>query len=631
MSTPKIGNRLTLDGEREYKAALSEINGALRVLGSEMKLTQTRFAEQADSLDALTAENDILERQLLTQREKVETLRSALQKSVETYGEASTKTSNYRVSLNNAEAELVKMERALKDSTDQLDRARSAADTAGGSYDGMGDDLDGAAQAASGSESIFSRLRQILLGVADSGDDVSDASKRMRGEAGDLEDSFGDAADKGLSFGDAAEKLSDRLGINLPEGAKKALDAIGPVGTKFSAMLGWATALAAAVAAVETALAGITSERADYATGIANIAQTINMSVESTQIWDYVLKTVGSSIEEAQGDLSAFQEKILEASQGTGEAYEMFQRLGVAVVDQAGNLRSSEDVLNDVVTALQLMANETERNAISSTLLGSTGEKLIPIYNMTAQELEFLKEQKREIGVLTGDEIESLKKVSQAMIDYEERTAAAKDALAKDFAPALADFYDAAGEGLLGLGKSAEDSNLVGFFGSVLSLITALSPAFDLLGSAMELLSPAFAVLSIAIAGVSDALRVLLELLAAVGNLLTLDFTGAGQNWDNIMGILSGQNSAVGNAINSAFNASGTDNFPGGWSWVGENGPERIWMPQGSRVFTAQESRSMGGDVFYITIDAHSVQEFNDIIRMAQAAKRMKRMEGSDG
>ena len=54
-------------------------------------------------------------------------------------------------------------------------------------------------------------------------------------------------------------------------------------------------------------------------------------------------------------------------------------------------------------------------------------------------------------------------------------------------------------------------------------------------------------------------------------------------------------------------------------------------MPQGSRVFTAQESRSMGGDVFYITIDAHSVQEFNDIIRMAQAAKRMKRMEGSDG
>ena len=355
------------------------------------------------------------------------------------------------------------------------------------------------------------------------------------------------------------------------------------------------------------------------------------MSVESTQIWDYVLKTVGSSIEEAQGDLSAFQKKILEASQGTGEAYEMFQRLGVAVVDQAGNLRSSEDVLNDVVTALQLMANETERNAISSTLLGSTGEKLIPIYNMTAQELEFLKEQKREIGVLTGDEIESLKKVSQAMIDYEERTAAAKDALAKDFAPALADFYDAAGEGLLGLGKSAEDSNLVGFFGSGLSLITALTPAFDLLGSAMELLSPAFAVLSIAIAGVSDALRVLLELLAAVGNLLTLDFTGAGQNWDNIMGILSGQNSAVGNAINSAFNASGTDNFPGGWSWVGENGPERIWMPQGSRVFTAQESRSMGGDVFYITIDAHSVQEFNDIIRMAQAAKRMKRMEGSDG
>ena len=84
MSTPKIGTRLTLDGEREYKAALSEINGALRVLGSEMKLTQTRFAEQADSLDALTAANAVLERPLLTQREKVQPLRPARQKSVET-------------------------------------------------------------------------------------------------------------------------------------------------------------------------------------------------------------------------------------------------------------------------------------------------------------------------------------------------------------------------------------------------------------------------------------------------------------------------------------------------------------------------------------------------------------------
>ena len=119
------------------------------------------------------------------------------------------------------------------------------------------------------------------------------------------------------------------------------------------------------------------------------------MSVESTQLWDYVLKSVGSSIEEAQGDLSAFQEKIMEAAEGTGEAYEMFSELGVAVQDENGALRETEPVLMDVIKALQLMGDETERNAISSTLLGGTGEKLIPLYNDNSQAIEHLMDRKR--------------------------------------------------------------------------------------------------------------------------------------------------------------------------------------------------------------------------------------------
>ena len=52
-------------------------------------------------------------------------------------------------------------------------------------------------------------LRQILLGVADSGDDVSDASKRMRGEAGDLEDSFGHRVLLGV------ERAARQIGCSL--------------------------------------------------------------------------------------------------------------------------------------------------------------------------------------------------------------------------------------------------------------------------------------------------------------------------------------------------------------------------------------------------------------------------------
>ncbi len=600
MPTPGIRTTMTLDGEKEYKAALSEINSALKVLNSEMKLTKEQFSDQADSVEALTAEHDVLERQYLTQKEKVEQLRAALQQVGETYGEASNKTNSYKVSLNNAETELLKLDRALKSNQDALDQARAAAESAGDGYDAMDNQLSDAADGAEKSGGIIGKLKGI----------------------------FGDVEGGGKSLGDMAGDLTGKIGVDLPEGAKNALDAIAPLGGKFALITGAAAATAAAISKVEEALIGITTESAERATSISNIAETINMSVESTQLWDYVLKSVGSSIEEAQGDLSAFQEKIMEAAEGTGEAYEMFSKLGVAVQDENGALRETEPVLMDVIKALQLMGDETERNAISSTLLGGTGEKLIPLYNDNSQAIEHLMDRKRELGVLTGDEIENLKKVSEAMVDYEEKTNYAKDTLAKDFAPALSDFYEISGDGLQNLAKTAERSNLVTFFGSILNLVGSLTPAFDLLGSALEVLAIPLGVVSVALGAVADGMRIVLELGSALVNLLTLDFIGAGKNLDNIGAILSGSQSSAVNAWQGAFNASGTDNFPGGVTWVGENGPELLWLPQGSRIDNAQESRMYGGDTFYITINADKIRELNDLIRMANDARRMQRMGG---
>lgn len=601
MPTPPIKTTLKLDGEKEYKSALSEINSALKVLNSEMKLTKEQFADQADSVEALTAEHDVLERQYLSQKEKVDTLRAALEQVGQTYGEASTKTNSYRTSLNNAETDLLKLERALNDNESALEQAKTAAQSTGDGYDDMDQSLQDAADGAEQSGGIIAQLKNI----------------------------FGDIESGGRSMGDVVDDLSGKIGLDLPDGAKKALDALGPMSGTIGAIAGAGVAAAAAIAKVEQALVDITEESAGRATSISNVAETINMSVESTQKWDYVLKTVGSSIEQAQGDLSAFQEKILEASEGSGEAYEMFERLGVSVKDQVtGSLRETEPVLMDVVTALQRMADETERNAISSTLLGGTGEALIPLYNDNTQAIEHLMQKKEELGVLTGDEIENLKKVSESMLDYEERTKNAQDALAKDFAPALVDFNNTAGSVLQDLAQSAEKSNLVTFFGAVLDTVSALAPALELLGSVVEFFAPELAVLSLALGLVADGLRIILELLSAIGNLLTLDFSGALTNWNNVMGILGGKGSATANAITGMFNAPGIDNFRGGVTWVGENGPEQVYLPRGTQILNAQESRLTGGDVFYITIEARTIQEFQDIVRMAQAQRRLQRMEG---
>lgn len=600
MSTPTIKTKIAMDGEKEYKAAIADINSGLRVLSSEMKLTAAQFEDNGKSMEALTATGDVLERQVLSQKEKIETLKAALQNSAEAFGESDSKTQRWRVSLNNAETELIRMERELRGNQEAIREAAEAAQEADKAFEDMSDALGENAEAAEDNKTILDKLRGV----------------------------FGQTEGEAKNLGDMAEDLAGKLGITLPDGAKQALDTLGDVNAETAMLAGGAAAAAGAVAKIVSALIDLTTEQATSATAIANIAETINMSVEATQEWDYVLKTVGSSIEEAQGDLSAFQEKILKASQGSGEAAEMFAKLGVNLYDQNGKLRDTESVLMDTVHALQLMADETDRNATSSILLGGTGEKLIPIYNDSAEALQHLIDKKHELGILSGDEVETLKDVSEALRDYEESVNSAKDIVAVEFAPALEAFYKMAGEGVLDLGEAAEQSGLVNFFSSTLDLVTSLAPAIEILGTLLGACGPIIDAFAISLGLAADAISVVLNLLAALVNVLDFDFAGAGDNIANIGEIFTGKNSATSRAWGNAFNASGDYSFDGGFSWVGENGPELAYFPQGTRIFNNQDSRSMGGDVYNITIDAKTIKEFNDIIAIVKAKRRTDRQNG---
>ena len=60
---------------------------------------------------------------------------------------------------------------------------------------------------------------------------------------------------------------------------------------------------------------------------------------------------------------------------------------------------------------------------------------------------------------------------------------------------------------------------------------------------------------------------------------------------------------------------------------ISEYGPEEVVLPQGTRILTAQETRqAAGGDIFYITIPANTVKEFNDIVNIARNKRRTDRM-----
>lgn len=173
------------------------------------------------------------------------------------------------------------------------------------------------------------------------------------------------------------EKKAGGLGTTLGNGIKTAAK--------------WGAAIAAGAAVAIGGMAKLVSGALDVTSEITKFSQVTGHSTDAYQRWDTVMKNVGYSMEQANGDLAALGEKAMDAANGAGEGAELFGLLGVTVTDTSGKLKSQEQIFQETITALQGMEDVTERNAIASALLSTTGEELVPILNMTNEELANMK------------------------------------------------------------------------------------------------------------------------------------------------------------------------------------------------------------------------------------------------
>ena len=143
-----FGLKIGLEGEKEFKKALSEINQSFKVLGSEMKLVQSQFGKNDSSAEALAAKHKVLTTQIDAQKQKIEMLQKALDNATESFGESDRRTQNWQIQLNNAKAALNGMEQELEECTDDADE--------------MGDEILDAAEAAEDSEKSFAGTGSVL-------------------------------------------------------------------------------------------------------------------------------------------------------------------------------------------------------------------------------------------------------------------------------------------------------------------------------------------------------------------------------------------------------------------------------------------------------------------------------------
>nr|DAO88508.1 MAG TPA: tail tape measure [Caudoviricetes sp.] len=605
MAGPTINTKIKLDGEAEYKQAVKEINAALGNLDSKLKNLDETYKDSEGSVEGLTKKNEVLNQKILTQKEKIDELRKMVQSAGKSLGEHSAATQNYQKQLNNAETALLKMEKALRDNTKQLKDAGVETDNFSG-------------------------------GLEDLEEKTGSAEKGLK----NLTKTEEEGNKKTKTLGDLVKTLGDKFGINIPEGAEQAIGALGNVSGAAVAMAGSMAAAVTAIAKVEEKLKSMTEESGKRASDIQDLAMTYNMTTDTIQEMTYAGELMGVGMDTITDSIKDLTKNLYDAYENGGDTLAAFSELGVEITNTDGSLRNANAVFMDVIDALGGVENYTERDAKAMALLNESAQKLNPLIKQGSARLREYAQEARDTGyVMDSDMLDTLDKVDTSMRRYNLQIEAGENAMSAEFAPALTEFNNKFGETFSQLAKDASESGLIEVFATLLDIVTALSPALEAVGDVLVILEPMFKITSGVIATAADGLRVIFDLVemitgplgAIFSALFNWDFSDLGDKIDkaysepatDIVNTLTYQS---GSGARLRGNASGTDNWYGGFTRVNENGPERIYLPSGSRIQTASETRYTSGDTYNTTVYVDHVDDLDTILRIAKNARITARM-----
>ena len=637
MATNSTGNiqkiaAESVKGEEKYEQAIKSLNRENEVLESEMKKVEQTYKNSADSLDLLKSKAYLYNEQMAIQKEKVSLTREALEEAQkamqriaetkgvdsEEYEEAAQKVNAYRVALNDEETAQIKLQQAIDANNEALKKNSKAMD--------------------------------------DNGEAADDNAKAIGG------------------LGDQLDGIAKKLGISIPEDAKKALNSMEGFSVGTVAAMGAAAGAIAALYKSVKSLYDLTLEAGAWADDLLTRSAKTGLSTDLLQELDYASKFL--DFEGLEQTLVRLTNAMDAARDGAKNQSEAFAALGVSVTDLDGNLLNNYDVFLQTIDALGQIENETERDVIANDLFGKSFSEMKPLINAGSAELKKFMEAAKENGyVLSEDQVKKLGEVDDAHQELQKQIEATKNILAAEFAPAAKSTMETFANATKKAGETLVDSKIIENLGNVLEATMAIFRAGEsLIGALPEWANP--------IQNISDTLRGLAVVMAAIAD--TVDIVAGIFSWDwDKVKTAAGYNINNGQMSNlqklkysgssrsyqnyyedydpktfwtdTPRNASGTRNWKGGPTWVGENGPELLDLPAGTQVLSSPDSMrlaellpyyasgaversvsnainnsysSVGGSTYYVynTIDAQSVKSFNDVVRIMESAETIRRM-----
>ncbi|HHW2917463.1 TPA: hypothetical protein ACUUBP_000042 [Pseudomonas aeruginosa] len=137
----------------------------------------------------------------------------------------------------------------------------------------------------------------------------------------------------------------------------------------------------------------------DSADALDEMAQRTGIAVESLSLLVPAAELSAVSTEKFEAGLKKLATGMLEAATGSEASAQKFGALGVAVQNQDGTLRDSEQVLLDLADRFKAMPDGAEKAALAVDIFGKAGAEMIPFLNQGRDGIGALKQEAAELGL----------------------------------------------------------------------------------------------------------------------------------------------------------------------------------------------------------------------------------------
>lgn len=277
------------------------------------------------------------------------------------------------------------------------------------------------------------------------------------------------ATEQSLEKLKAAANESHTAMEKVAEVATKVGDAAGTVASKTKT-------LSTAAAGAAAGLGALAIKAGVAADDLNTMAKQSGFGTDEIQKWQYAADRIDVSVDDIVKSAQKMKKNMVSTSAETSAAWD---ELGVSVTDSNGELRDSTEVFYEVLEALSLVENETQRDVLAMQLFGKSADSLAGIVDDGGAALREMGAEAEAAGLILSQEaLDGANAFNDGVDTLKAKATAALGAVGNELAQNLLPMMEKLVEKMSGVLQwvAQLDGGQLKLLATILLVVAAISP-----------------------------------------------------------------------------------------------------------------------------------------------------------